>query len=93
MIKFSILHFFLGEIIWLDLDSTIEPMIRFCQEIFPSVTYACNNVPTYTCGCMGYVICSNQKVFIFVQIHILLLFKTTNHTYGVPYRGNFHWEN
>ncbi|XP_066915640.1 spermidine synthase-like [Clytia hemisphaerica] len=50
-----------GEVIWLDLEQCIKPMIDFCQKHFPSVTYACNNVPTYTCGIIGYVICSLEK--------------------------------
>jgi len=53
----------------LDLDLIIEPMIRFCQNLFPSVTYAYNNVPTYTCGNIGYVICSKEEVnFVVINI-------------------------
>jgi len=44
-------------------------MIRFCQNLFPSVTYAYNNVPTYTCGNIGYVICSKEEVnFVVINI-------------------------
>lgn len=50
-----------GETIWLDLESTIESMVRDCQTLFSSVSYAMSNVPTYTCGVIGYLICSKEK--------------------------------
>ena len=57
-----LLNCLLGETIWLDLD-LISKMISFCKGLFPSVSYAYNSVPTYTCGTIGYIICSTQKVF------------------------------
>jgi len=49
-----------GECMWLDLE-LISGIITFSRDLFPSVTYASNSVPTYTTGNIGYVICSLQE--------------------------------
>jgi len=49
-----------GQTIWLDLK-LISSMLTFCKSLFPSVSYAFNNVPTYTCGCIGYILCSRTE--------------------------------
>jgi len=49
-----------GECIWLDLELIVK-MLSFCRGMYPSVSYAFNGVPTYTCGSIGYVICSKAK--------------------------------
>ena len=49
-----------GEIPWIDLP-IIKRILTFCRDMYPSVTYATSNVPTYPCGCMGYVICSLEE--------------------------------
>ncbi|BHF69171.1 hypothetical protein SprV_0301221300 [Sparganum proliferum] len=46
-----------GETFLLDLD-VIQKMLMFCGKVFPTVGYAYNIVPTYTCGHIGYVIAS-----------------------------------
>ena len=48
-----------GECFWVDLE-LISKMVTFCRELFPSVVFAYNSVPTYTTGNIGYVMCSSE---------------------------------
>ena len=62
-----------GESIWLDLP-LITKMISFCKQLFPSVSYAYNGVPTYTSGTIGYIMCSVEKVGTRIRIIVVEYF-------------------
>ncbi|KAM7541807.1 hypothetical protein Aperf_G00000017037 [Anoplocephala perfoliata] len=49
-----------GETLFLDIP-VIKRLIGFCKEVFPTVGYAYNIIPTYTCGHLGYVVASKTK--------------------------------
>jgi spermidine synthase len=50
-----------GECIWLDLP-LIKEVLGFSRELFPSVAYAYLSIPTYTCGTIGFFLCSVDPV-------------------------------
>eukprot|EP00794_Sanderia_malayensis_P015155 gene15155-16713_t len=49
-----------GESIWLDLP-VIKEILTFSKKHYPVVSYAHSLVPTYTCGEIGYILCSLNK--------------------------------
>ena len=54
---------FLGECAWID-SELIHNMLSFCGSLFPVVKYAYANVPTYPCGQIGFLLCSNSSVSV-----------------------------
>ncbi len=50
-----------GETFWL-FSGLIEKVLNFAGDIFPSVSYAQTQTPTYPTGCIGFVICSLEEV-------------------------------
>ena len=53
-----------GECFWVDLVF-ISRMMDFCRDLFPSLAYAYNSVPTYTTGNIGYIMCSAEEGKLF----------------------------
>jgi len=49
-----------GENFWI-LSETICKIMDFAGKMFPSVSYAQTQIPTYPTGCIGYVICSLEE--------------------------------
>lgn len=47
-----------GECLWLHLD-LIQELLNFNKTQFNSVEYAYTTIPTYPCGQIGFIICSN----------------------------------
>lgn len=50
-----------AECIWLHLD-LISSMRKFIGKIFPSVTYAITQVPTYPCGSLGFFLATKSGI-------------------------------
>lgn len=48
-----------AECIWLHLD-LISSMKKFIGKVFPSVTYAITNTPTYPCGSLGFFLATKN---------------------------------
>lgn len=66
-----------AECIWLDLP-LIKKLTNIARELFPSFAYANISVPTYTCGTIGFLVCSldpvdAHRVFVFEKKNLLLL--------------------
>jgi len=49
-----------GETFWI-MSETIANIIEFAGNIFPSVSYAQTQIPSYPTGCIGFVICSLEE--------------------------------
>jgi len=49
-----------GENFWLFGD-LIKNILTFAGDIFPSVSYAQTQIPTYPTGCIGFVLCSREE--------------------------------
>jgi spermidine synthase len=50
-----------GENLWV-LGDLVKNIVSFTRKIYPSVGYAYTQIPTYPCGCIGFVLCSKEKV-------------------------------
>ena len=50
-----------GECLWLDLD-LIARVMKDIRNLFPVTRYAYTTIPTYTCGQIGMVVASKDKV-------------------------------
>jgi spermidine synthase len=50
-----------GEQFWFFSD-LIKKIIDFSGNIFPSVSYAQTQIPTYPAGCIGFILCSLEEV-------------------------------
>lgn len=50
-----------GESLWHYAD-LIEKILKFAGDIYPSVSYAHGQTPTYPSGIIGYIICSLEEV-------------------------------
>lgn len=53
-----------GETFWIFRD-LIKKIISFAGNIFPSVSYAQTQIPTYPAGCIGFILCSLEEVLFF----------------------------
>ena len=53
-----------GENFWVFSD-LVKNIVNFAGNVFPSVSYAQTQIPTYPTGCIGFIICSLEKVSFF----------------------------
>ena len=50
-----------GENFWV-FSELVKKIINFAGQVFPSVSYAQTQIPTYPTGCIGFIVCSLEKV-------------------------------
>jgi len=53
----SLFKYFKGENFW-NFSDLVSKIIGFAGKIFPSVSYAQTQIPSYPTGCIGFILCS-----------------------------------